>query len=315
MRRRLIAVAALASGPTLLLSGCLNLSAFLPAQPETTSTPTGEQVDAALQPFYSQTLVWSRCGDGMQCTTAQAPMNWDDPAQDTIELALVRQPVTGGTKLGSLLVNPGGPGGSGYDFILDSVDYATSERLQRSYDIVGFDPRGVGRSTPVTCYDDPAYLDHFLYDIVPGAGRQRRVDRRRRGRERRLRCAVPGVHGPRARVRRHGQCGPRSRSAARRARRREAELPRLLVRHVPRRHLCRPLPAEDRSPGARRRHRPRHHRLRCDGHPGEGLRQCARRLPGRLRHRRRLPVHLRAAGAHPHRAAVRPDGREPASGR
>jgi pimeloyl-ACP methyl ester carboxylesterase len=168
MRRRLIAVAAIASGVTLLLSGCLNLSMFLPPQPETTSTPTGEQVDAALQPFYSQTLAWTRCGDGMQCTTAQVPMNWDDPAQDTIELALVRQPATGGTKLGSLLVNPGGPGGSGYDFILDSVDYATSERLQRSYDIVGFDPRGVGLSTPVTCYDDPAYLDHFLYDIVPG---------------------------------------------------------------------------------------------------------------------------------------------------
>jgi pimeloyl-ACP methyl ester carboxylesterase len=166
MRRRLIAVAAIASGVTLLLSGCL--SWFLPPRPSTTSTPTGEQVEGALQPFYSQTLIWTSCGDGMQCTTAQAPMNWEDPAAAGIELALVRQPATGGTKLGSLLVNPGGPGGSGYDFILDSVDYAVSERLQRSYDIVGFDPRGVGRSTPVTCYEDPAYLDHFVYDIVPG---------------------------------------------------------------------------------------------------------------------------------------------------
>jgi pimeloyl-ACP methyl ester carboxylesterase len=166
MRRRLIAAVAIAAAVPLLLSGCLSM--FLPARPETTSTPTDEQVDAALQPFYSQTLVWAGCGDGMQCTTAQAPMNWDDPAQATIELALVRQPATG-TKLGSLLVNPGGPGGSGYDFILDSVDYATSSRLQRSFDIVGFDPRGVGRSTPVTCYDDPAYMDGFLYDVVPGA--------------------------------------------------------------------------------------------------------------------------------------------------
>jgi pimeloyl-ACP methyl ester carboxylesterase len=149
----------------LLLSGCV--SWFLPPRPSTTSVPTGEEVDADLAEFYGQVLVWRACGDGMQCTTATAPMNWDDPAQDTIELALVRQPATGDRK-GSLLVNPGGPGGSGYDFILDSVDYATSERLQQSYDIVGFDPRGVGRSSAVSCYDDPAVFDEFTYGIIPG---------------------------------------------------------------------------------------------------------------------------------------------------
>ena len=105
-RRRLAAVAAVAVVAT-LLSGCV--SWFFPPAPSTTSTPTGEQVDAVLQPFYSQTLIWSSCGDGMQCTTAEAPMNWDDPAQATIELALVRQPATGDKK-GSLLINPGGPG-------------------------------------------------------------------------------------------------------------------------------------------------------------------------------------------------------------
>jgi pimeloyl-ACP methyl ester carboxylesterase len=159
------AVAAVAT-VSLLLTGCLQM--FLPPQPETTSVPTGEDVAPELQSFYSQVLIWDSCGDGMQCTTAEAPMNWQDPAQDSIELALVRQPATGGDAKGSLLVNPGGPGGSGYDFIFDSVDYATSQRLQQSFDIVGFDPRGVGRSTPVTCYDDPAFLDAFNYDIVPG---------------------------------------------------------------------------------------------------------------------------------------------------
>ena len=162
---RLVALTAVAAGVTVLLSGCL--SWFLPPRPDTTSTPTGEQVDASLQDFYSQVLVWTSCGTGMQCTTATAPMNWDDPAQASIELALVRQPATG-TKKGSLLVNPGGPGGSGYDFILDSVDYATDERLQRNFDIVGFDPRGVGRSSPVTCYDDPEAFDEWMYEIVPG---------------------------------------------------------------------------------------------------------------------------------------------------
>lgn len=147
------------------LTGCM--SWFLPPQPSTTSTPTGEQVDDDLQPYYSQVLVWRACGDGMQCTVAEAPLDWDEPSGERIELALVRHPATGG-KLGSLLINPGGPGGSGYDFVLDSVDYATSQRLQERYDIVGFDPRGVGRSSAVSCYDDPAYLDAFNYDIVPG---------------------------------------------------------------------------------------------------------------------------------------------------
>ncbi len=148
-----------------LLSGCV--SWFFPPAPSTTSTPTGELVDAVLQPFYSQTLIWSSCGGGMQCTTAEAPMNWEDPAQATIELALVRQPARG-DRLGSLLINPGGPGGSGYDFVLDSVDYATSQRLQQSFDIVGFDPRGVGRSSAVVCYDDPAFLDEYNYGVIAG---------------------------------------------------------------------------------------------------------------------------------------------------
>jgi pimeloyl-ACP methyl ester carboxylesterase len=165
-KRRLLAALAAVSVAGVLLSGCVQW--FQPQVPDTTSTPTDEDVDAALTPFYSQVLVWAPCGDGMQCTTATAPMNWKDPAQASIDLALVRQPATGDKK-GSLLVNPGGPGGSGYDFVMDSVDYATSQRLQQSFDIVGFDPRGVGRSSAVSCYDDPAYLDHFNYDPLPGA--------------------------------------------------------------------------------------------------------------------------------------------------
>jgi pimeloyl-ACP methyl ester carboxylesterase len=103
----------------------------------------------------------------MQCTTATAPMDWAEPARESIELALIRQPATTADRIGSLLVNPGGPGGSGYDFIADSVDYATDERLQSRFDIVGFDPRGVNRSTAVSCYDDPRQLDEYLYALSP----------------------------------------------------------------------------------------------------------------------------------------------------
>ena len=159
MRR---AAAALAIVAALILSGCGLVN------PVTTSTATGEKVSAGLEPFYHQELEWRGCGDGMQCAVAKAPLDWEDPSRESIELALVRQPATGGPAKGSLLVNPGGPGGSGVDIVRDSVDYATTERLQKSFDIVGFDPRGVGQSSAISCYDKPAELDSFLYDITPG---------------------------------------------------------------------------------------------------------------------------------------------------
>ncbi|PZQ89629.1 MAG: alpha/beta hydrolase [Leifsonia xyli] len=160
--RALAAVAAAA----MLLTGCV--SWFMPQRASTTSTPTGEDVPAELAPFYHQVLRWTGCGNGMQCTTATAPLDWKDPGGDTIKLALIRQPATGGDAKGSLLVNPGGPGGSGVDFIRNSIDFATSETLQREFDVVGFDPRGVGQSTPISCTADPAELDDYIYGIVPG---------------------------------------------------------------------------------------------------------------------------------------------------
>ena len=153
--RRMIAAGVIA---VLALAGCTPV----------VSEPTGEKVEPALEEFYSQVLSWSDCGGGMQCTTAEAPLDWENPATDSIELALTRQVATGSNRLGSLLINPGGPGASGYDIVHDNVDFATSETLQASYDIVGFDPRGVGRSSAISCYDDPATLDAFLYDLAPG---------------------------------------------------------------------------------------------------------------------------------------------------
>lgn len=159
-RSRPALVALVAFAVAAMLSGCLQW--YSPPAPSTTSTPTGEQVAAELQEYYDQVLRWTPCGNGMQCATARAPMDWANPQDAEIELALVRQPARG-DRIGSLLVNPGGPGGSGYDFVLDSVDYATSDELQTRFDIVGFDPRGVGRSSAVSCYSDPAFLDEFNY--------------------------------------------------------------------------------------------------------------------------------------------------------
>lgn len=159
----LTATVAAALALTLGLSGCVPW--FMPDPPSKTSTPTGEKVDPALRPFYGQTLKWDDCDDGMQCASASAPLDWKNPAAGKIDLALVRQPATGGDRIGSLLVNPGGPGGSGYGFVKDSVDYATDAKLQKSFDIVGFDPRGVGRSTAVKCYE-PEKMDEYIYGLT-----------------------------------------------------------------------------------------------------------------------------------------------------
>lgn len=149
----------------LSLSGCV--SSFLPKGPSTTSTPTKETVSAELRPFYSQVLHWSACeGGDFQCATAKAPMDWKHPAASSIDLALIRKTASG-KSLGSLLVNPGGPGGSGYDFIRDSLSYAVDAKLQQNYDIVGFDPRGVNRSSAVKCYQNPAEMDAYLFDVSP----------------------------------------------------------------------------------------------------------------------------------------------------
>ena len=160
--RRLGIVAAVLSC-AVVLGGCVP---WLGQSSPMTSTPTGEKVAADLQPFYDQVLDWSACEDGFQCATAKAPLDWGDPDRDSIELALIRTVATG-DRLGSLLINPGGPGASGYEFVRDSIDYAVSAKLQSSFDIVGFDPRGVNKSSAVDCYDDPAEMTAFLYDLSP----------------------------------------------------------------------------------------------------------------------------------------------------
>ncbi|PPF66276.1 alpha/beta hydrolase [Rathayibacter tritici] len=160
--RRSAAVLAIIAAAS-LLTAC-----FAPGPSvERTSSPQPQAVAAGLEPYYSQVLVWDDCGDGALCTDATVPLDWDDPSGGTASIALVRRPATQGPALGSLLVNPGGPGASGADLIRDSADYAVDSALAARYDVVGFDPRGVGASTAVSCVD-AAGLDSYLYDITPG---------------------------------------------------------------------------------------------------------------------------------------------------
>lgn len=108
--------------------------------PATAGRPTG-----ALQ--------WQACAedDTAQCATLRVPVDRADPYSPAIEVAVARRPATDrARRIGVLVVNPGGPGGSGVDFALDAAAFF-SPALRARFDIVGFDPRGVRRSTPVRC--------------------------------------------------------------------------------------------------------------------------------------------------------------------
>ncbi|MFD6193902.1 alpha/beta hydrolase [Streptomyces sp. NPDC060275] len=106
-------------------------------------------------------------GDAWQCATMKAPLDWDDPEGDTIGLALIRAEADGAAdrRIGSLVFNFGGPGGSGVTTLpAFGQDYA---KLRTRYDLVSFDPRGVGRSDPVECLDDEQLDTYFQQDATP----------------------------------------------------------------------------------------------------------------------------------------------------
>jgi pimeloyl-ACP methyl ester carboxylesterase len=101
-------------------------------------------------------ISWSPCYKEFgpfECGTVQVPLDYDDPGVAAVSIALVRLPATDpANKIGTLFFNPGGPGGSGVDFVLSMAPYLYSPEVRARFDIVGFDPRGVARSTALRCY-------------------------------------------------------------------------------------------------------------------------------------------------------------------
>jgi len=171
--RALATIGALAA-LALLAGGCTadKQQTTLPSRPaedgpatDAPDTPSGD--GWTVEEFYAQDVAWSEC-DGFECARIQAPLDWGDPAAGAIELSLKRSVATGSEdeRIGSLLINPGGPGGSGVEFVDYMLTGVVSEDITERYDVVGFDPRGVGESTPIDCGDD-AVLDEFFTSDVP----------------------------------------------------------------------------------------------------------------------------------------------------
>ncbi|MFF5407736.1 alpha/beta hydrolase [Streptomyces misionensis] len=131
--------------------------------------PLPRTAPAALKPYYTQRLKWRDCGaPGFQCATMKAPLDYDKPAAGDVRLAVARKTATGGAKpLGSLLVNPGGPGGSAIDYLQQYAGLGYPAEVRARYDMVAMDPRGVARSEPVGCLDD-RQMDTFTQtDLTP----------------------------------------------------------------------------------------------------------------------------------------------------
>jgi len=117
--------------------------------------------DPTFATVYAQRVSWSNCETTFECAKVTVPIDWAAPTGPSLQLALMRLPATDPAhRIGSLLINPGGPGASGLDLVRSAADIFDA-KVRARYDIVGFDPRGVGSSDPVHCLS-AAKLNTFL---------------------------------------------------------------------------------------------------------------------------------------------------------
>ncbi|MFH9765005.1 alpha/beta hydrolase [Streptomyces microflavus] len=154
-RRRLAPLLAVSLTATLAPVLATSTAAAAPAAaPSAASSPSAAK-GGALDRYTKQKPKWQRCEAAapaeFQCATIKVPLDYRAPGGKRIDLAISRISSTGpGKRHGVLLSNPGGPGGQGIYMPL-ALQEELPEAALRKYDLIGFDPRGVGRSTPVTC--------------------------------------------------------------------------------------------------------------------------------------------------------------------
>ncbi|MEU4995976.1 alpha/beta hydrolase [Streptomyces sp. NPDC021622] len=130
----------------------------------------GSSAPALPERFERQRIAWTPCGadvaeqpvPGAQCGWVEVPVDYAAPDKGTVKLRVSRAKATDhDRRLGSLLYNPGGPGAGGAADVADG-NWQAGERARARYDLVGFDPRGIGGSAPITCPDENSLTDHGL---------------------------------------------------------------------------------------------------------------------------------------------------------
>jgi pimeloyl-ACP methyl ester carboxylesterase len=153
MRKSRYLLTALATSLTLILTGC--------------ATSKVEKPLSSLAKYENQNLVWATCYESFECTDLLVPVDYADLTVGTFKIAVLRYKAQDQAKrIGSLIVNPGGPGGSGVDYAYNA-EYVFDPDVLDRYDIVGFDPRGVNRSAPIECLTDEETDANYASDAKP----------------------------------------------------------------------------------------------------------------------------------------------------
>ena len=155
-----VALALLTAG---LTAGCSGGAAG-PARPAEPSTLAG---------YYAQRLDWQPCGNGFECARLLVPFDYARPAGRRFSLPVIKLPAAeAAQRIGALVVNPGGPGGSGVEYALGARSEFPAAVLAR-FDVVGFDPRGVGGSEPaLACMTGPQLDQYLAIDDMPANAAQ-----------------------------------------------------------------------------------------------------------------------------------------------
>ncbi len=183
LRRRRVSAGLLAAVAGVCLgvaAGAVPTAALPAAGPAAAAAVAKAAVPQGLESFYSQKVEWYDCvatagveksadRTGFQCAKVTVPLDYSQPDGQTIEIAMKKHLATGSVRQGTLFMNPGGPGGSGVDNV-GAMATTTFAGVQKAYDIIGFDPRGVGSSTAITCSTDAEAKAMEGVSPVDGAG-------------------------------------------------------------------------------------------------------------------------------------------------
>jgi pimeloyl-ACP methyl ester carboxylesterase len=170
--RRIVAIAVVVGvALPVLAAGCSSDDsgdAVTDSAPTDSSASISADTSISARPADGK-LDWGSCEDlrRLECATFEVPLDYDDPEGETIELALMRLPAANPSRrIGSLFVNPGGPGASGLEF-LPQWALTVDAEIRDRFDLVSFDPRGVGASHPLECLSDDDKDEYAAFDAVP----------------------------------------------------------------------------------------------------------------------------------------------------